>query len=292
MIGMGSSIFHPEASRIVYLASAGKKGIAQSIFQLGGNSGSALAPLLAALIIMPYGQANIKWFCLAGLIGILVMNSIVKWYRKNANTTLSNKIVIKDGVQVKLSKKRILYSLSVLLLLIFSKYFYLACINNYYTFFLIDKFHMSVQQSQIYLFIFLGSSAAGTLIGGPLGDRFGRKYIIWISILGITPFTLLLPYASLFWTLAFSIIIGVILSSAFSAILNFAVDLVPHKLGLISGLFFGFAFGMAGLGSAVLGKIADMTSVSFVFEICSFLPLIGIFTVFLPDLKQLKMSSK
>jgi len=289
---MGSSIFHPEASRIVYLASAGKKGIAQSIFQLGGNSGSALAPLLAALIIMPYGQANIKWFCLAGLIGILVMNSIVKWYRKNANTTLSNKIVIKDGVQVKLSKKRILYSLSVLLLLIFSKYFYLACINNYYTFFLIDKFHMSVQQSQIYLFIFLGSSAAGTLIGGPLGDRFGRKYIIWISILGITPFTLLLPYASLFWTLAFSIIIGVILSSAFSAILNFAVDLVPHKLGLISGLFFGFAFGMAGLGSAVLGKIADMTSVSFVFEICSFLPLIGIFTVFLPDLKQLKMSSK
>jgi len=290
LIGIGSSIFHPESSRVAHLASGGKRGLAQSIFQLGGNAGSAIGPLLAALIVIPYGQSNVIWFCLIALIGIAVLFRIAQWYQGHLNSAAMNKKVAKEEFYHNLSRKKVILSLSILMILIFSKYFYLASITSYYTFFLIDKFHVSIQQSQVYLFAFLGAVALGTLIGGPLGDRFGRKYVIWISILGVAPFTLLLPYASLFWTGVLSVTIGLIISSAFSAILVYATELVPGKLGLISGLFFGLAFGMGGLGSAVLGKLADMTSITLVFKICAFLPLIGVLTAFLPDLDGKKMT--
>jgi len=284
LIGIGSSIFHPESSRVAHLASGGKKGLAQSIFQLGGNAGSAIGPLLAALIVIPYGQSNVIWFCLIAFAGILVLLRIAKWYAERLSFNAKNKNA-KETVQLNISKRRVILSLGILLVLIFSKYFYLASITSYYTFFLINKFHLSIQQSQIYLFMFLGSVAAGTLFGGPLGDRFGRKYIIWISILGVAPFTMLLPYVSLFWTGVLSVFIGLILSSAFSAILVYATELVPGKVGLIAGLFFGLAFGMGGLGSAILGKVADMTSINYVFKICAYLPLIGIFTGLLPNIE-------
>jgi len=287
LIGIGSSIFHPESSRVAHLASGGKKGLAQSIFQLGGNAGSAVGPLLAALIVIPYGQSNVIWFCLIALAGIMVLLRIAKWYAEHLSLKAKNKSV-NEGSPLNLSKRRVVFSLGILLVLIFSKYFYLASITSYYTFFLINKFHLSIQQSQIYLFLFLGSVAAGTLFGGPLGDRFGRKYIIWISILGVAPFTMLLPYVSLFWTGVLSVFIGLILSSAFSAILVYATELVPGKVGLIAGLFFGLAFGMGGLGSAVLGKVADMTSINYVFKICAYLPLIGIFTGLLPNIEGKK----
>lgn len=287
LIGIGSSIFHPESSRVAHLASGGKKGLAQSIFQLGGNAGSAIGPLLAALIVIPYGQSNVIWFCLIAFAGILVLLRIAKWYAERLSFNAKNKNA-KETVQLNISKKRVIFSLGILLVLIFSKYFYLASITSYYTFFLINKFHLSIQQSQIYLFMFLGSVAAGTLFGGPLGDRFGRKYIIWISILGVAPFTMLLPYVSLFWTGVLSVFIGLILSSAFSAILVYATELVPGKVGLIAGLFFGLAFGMGGLGSAILGKVADMTSINYVFKICAYLPLIGIFTGLLPNIEGKK----
>ena len=287
LIGVGSSIFHPESSRVAHMASGGKKGLAQSIFQLGGNAGSAIGPLLAALIIVPYGQFNVIWFCLIAALGIVILLIVSKWYREQLDLS-AKKVIISDDIPHGLSKKRVIFSLGILLVLVFSKYFYLASITSYYTFFLIDKFNVSVQQSQIYLFAFLGAVAAGTLLGGALGDRFGRKYIIWISILGVAPFTLMLPYASLFWTGILSVIIGLILSSAFSAILVYATELVPGKVGLIAGLFFGLAFGMGGLGSAILGKVADMTSIAYVFKICAFLPLIGIFTGLLPDIEGKK----
>ncbi|WP_114937331.1 MFS transporter [Mucilaginibacter endophyticus] len=289
LIGIGSSIFHPESSRVAYLASGGKKGLAQSIFQLGGNAGSAVGPLLAALIVIPYGQSNVIWFCLIALAGIMVLLRIAKWYAEHLSLKAKNKNA-NEVSPLNLSKRRVVFSLGVLLVLIFSKYFYLASITSYYTFFLINKFHLSIQQSQIYLFLFLGSVAAGTLFGGPLGDRFGRKYIIWISILGVAPFTMLLPYVSLFWTGVLSVFIGLILSSAFSAILVYATELVPGKVGLIAGLFFGLAFGMGGLGSAVLGKVADMTSINYVFKICAYLPLIGIFTGLLPNIEGKKVA--
>jgi len=288
LIGIGSSIFHPESSRVAHLASGGKKGLAQSIFQLGGNAGSAIGPLLAALIVVPYGQFNVIWFCLIAFIGILVLSRVSAWYRERLNINARNKTAVKQETHHALSKRRVIFSLGILLVLIFSKYFYLASITSYYTFFLIDKFHISVQQSQLYLFVFLGSVALGTLIGGPLGDKYGRKYVIWISILGVAPFTLLLPYVGLFWVGVLSVIIGLILSSAFSAILVYATELVPGKVGLIAGLFFGLAFGMGGLGSAVLGKIADLTSIAYVFKICAFLPLIGVLTSFLPNLEHKK----
>lgn len=287
LIGIGSSIFHPESSRVAHLASGGKKGLAQSIFQLGGNAGSAVGPLLAALIVIPYGQSNVIWFCLIAFAGILVLLRIAKWYAERLSINAKNKNT-KESTPLNISKKRVIFSLGVLLVLIFSKYFYLTSITSYYTFFLINKFHLSIQQSQIYLFMFLGSVAAGTLFGGPLGDRFGRKYIIWISILGVAPFTMLLPYVSLFWTGVLSVFIGLILSSAFSAILVYATELVPGKVGLIAGLFFGLAFGMGGLGSAILGKVADMTSINYVFKICAYLPLIGIFTGLLPNIEGKK----
>jgi FSR family fosmidomycin resistance protein-like MFS transporter len=290
LIGIGSSIFHPESSRVAHLASGGKKGLAQSIFQLGGNAGSAIGPLLAALIVIPYGQSNVIWFCLVALAGIMVLLRIAKWYAERLSINARNK-TIKETTHLNLSKGRVIFSLFILLVLIFSKYFYLASITSYYTFFLINKFHLSIQQSQVYLFMFLGSVAAGTLFGGPLGDRFGRKYIIWISILGVAPFTMLLPYVSLFWTGVLSVFIGLILSSAFSAILVYATELVPGKVGLIAGLFFGLAFGMGGLGSAVLGKVADMTSIEYVFKVCAYLPLIGVFTGLLPNIEGKKAIS-
>ncbi|RKR09520.1 FSR family fosmidomycin resistance protein-like MFS transporter [Flavobacterium sp. 90] len=288
LIGIGSSIFHPESSRVAHLASGGKRGLAQSIFQLGGNAGSAVGPLLAALIVIPYGQFYIIWFCLIALIGIFVLYRIAIWYSAHLELKRQNKETGREVFTYQLSKKRVVFSLAILLVLIFSKYFYLASITSYYTFFLIDKFNISIQESQIYLFAFLGAVAAGTLIGGPLGDRFGRKYVIWISILGVAPFTLLLPYASLFWVGILSVIIGLIISSAFSAILVYATELLPGKVGLVAGLFFGFAFGMGGLGSAILGKLADLTSITYVFKICAFLPLIGVLTGFLPNLESKK----
>lgn len=290
LIGMGSSVFHPESSRVAHLASGGKKGLAQSIFQLGGNAGSAIGPLLAALIIVPYGQFNIIWFALIAILGIIVLVRVGTWYKGHLELKNKNKTVAVPASHKPLSKTRVITSLGILLVLIFSKYFYMASMSSYLTFYLIDKFHVTVQQSQIYLFIFLASVAAGTLLGGALGDRFGRKYIIWVSILGAAPFTLLLPYANLFWCGVLSVIIGVIIASAFSAILVYATELVPGKVGMIAGLFFGFAFGMGGLGSAVLGKLADMTSVGYVFKVCAFLPLIGIVTGFLPNIEKKKVS--
>ena len=291
-IGMGSSVFHPESSRVAHLASGGKKGLAQSIFQLGGNAGSAIGPLLAALIIVPHGQFYIIWFTLAAILGIIVLIRVGTWYKGHLDLKLKSKTVAVPASHKTLSKARVITALAILLVLIFSKYFYMASMSSYFTFYLIDKFHVSVQQSQIHLFIFLAAVAAGTLIGGPLGDRFGRKYIIWISILGVAPFTLLLPYANLFWCGVLSVIIGVIIASAFSAILVYATELVPGKVGMIAGLFFGFAFGMGGLGSAVLGKLADITSVGYVFKVCAFLPLIGIITGFLPNIEQPKRVTK
>lgn len=288
LVGIGSSIFHPEASRVAHLASGGKRGLAQSIFQLGGNAGSAIGPLLAAAIIIPHGQPHVIWFGLFAILGAVVLGRIAVWYKQHLIVRAQNGSAKAEITDNGLSKGRVITSLTILLVLIFSKYFYMAGMSSYFTFYLIDKFHLTVQQSQIYLFIFLASVAAGTLLGGPLGDRFGRKYIIWISILGVAPFTLLLPHVNLFWTGALSVIIGIILASAFSAILVYAQELVPGKVGMIAGLFFGFAFGMGGLGSALLGKLADATSINYVFHVCAYLPLIGIITGFLPGLKQKK----
>jgi len=277
LVGMGSAVFHPESSRLAYMASGGRHGMAQSLFQLGGNAGSSLGPLLAAMIIVPYGQFNVIWFCLAALLAIVVMLNIAAWYKRNRHRAKPKRKVA-GGTAVHLSRNRVAFALVVLLVLIFSKYFYMASMTNYYTFYLIDKFHISVQSAQVYLFIFLFSLAAGTFIGGPVGDRIGRKYVIWISILGVAPFTLLLPHVNLLWTAVLSVFIGVILSSAFSAILVYAQELVPGKVGLIAGLFFGLAFGMAGIGSAVLGRLADHTSINHVFHLCAWLPLIGLLT--------------
>jgi MFS transporter, FSR family, fosmidomycin resistance protein len=286
-VGVGSSIFHPEASRVAFLGSGGKRGLAQSIFQLGGNIGSAIGPLLVAVIVAPNGQSYIIWFVIAGVLGMIILSRIAVWYQNHLSLRASKKIIVEE-LALPFSKKKINASLAILLLLIFSKFFYTASMSSYFTFYLMQKFHLSIQDSQFHLFVFLASVATGTLIGGPLGDRFGRKYIIWFSILGVAPFTLMLPYADLFWTTILSVIIGLIIASAFSAILVFAQELMPGKVGMISGLFFGFAFGMGGLGSAILGNIADHTSIEYVYKICSFLPLIGVFTYFLPNIKQKK----
>ena len=287
LIGIGSAVFHPEASRLAWMASGGRRGMAQSIFQLGGNAGSSLGPLLAAGLITPYanGQSRIAWFALFALLAIAVLLRIGIWYRHNLNKRRTKDQTPQPALAPGMSPKRVYIALGILLVLIFSKYFYLASMSSYYTFFLINKFHVSVGASQLFLFLFLFAIAAGTLIGGHAGDRFGRKYVIWFSILGVAPFTLLLPYANLFWTGVLSFCIGVILASAFSAILVYAQELVPGKIGLISGLFFGLAFGMGGLGAAVLGKLADNTSIRYVFHLCSFLPLLGLLTAFLPSLK-------
>lgn len=284
LVGIGSSVFHPESSRVAHMASGGKKGLAQSIFQVGGNAGSAIGPLLAALIVMPYGMRGVTWVSFAAVLGMLLLWRIGRWYANHLYLK-QRKTVGNQPERRILAKRRVFIALGILFVLIFSKYFYLASMTSYFTFFLIDKFQVTAQQSQLYLFAFLAAVAVGTIIGGPLGDRFGRKYVIWLSILGAAPFTMMLPYASLFWTVVLAVIIGVIIASAFSAILVYATDLVPGKVGTIAGLFFGFAFGLGGLGSAVLGNLADHTSIEFVFRLCAFLPLLGIVTGFLPDVE-------
>jgi MFS transporter, FSR family, fosmidomycin resistance protein len=286
LVGVGSSVFHPESSRVAHMASGGRKGLAQSIFQVGGNAGSAIGPLLAALIVMPYGMRGVSWVSLAAVIGMVLLWRVGKWYADHLSLKQKNATPGGGRSPLMFSKNRTIAALFILLLLIFSKYFYLASMTSYFTFFLIDKFQVTAQQSQLYLFAFLAAVALGTIIGGPLGDRFGRKYVIWLSILGAAPFTLLLPYVSLFWTIVLAGIIGVIIASAFSAILVYATDLLPGKVGTIAGLFFGLAFGLGGLGSAVLGNLADHTSIGFVFRVCAFLPLIGIVTGFLPDIES------
>ncbi|MFO7445110.1 MAG: MFS transporter [Ignavibacteriaceae bacterium] len=290
LIGVGSSVFHPEASRVAYLASGGKRGTAQSIFQVGGNAGSSLGPLLAALIIVPYGKSNIIWFSFIALLAIIVLYKVGGWYRQNVQQVKKPGSSAEAFKAERLLKKEVIIPVGILLVLIFSKYFYIASMTSYLTFYLIEKFHVSVQSSQIYLFILLVSLAAGTLIGGPIGDRFGRKYVIWFSILGAAPFTLLLPFANLFWTAILIVFIGLILASAFPAILVYAQEFLPGKIGTITGLFFGFAFGIGGIGSALLGELADRTSIIFVYQVCAFLPLIGLITWFLPNIEKNNIS--
>ncbi|MBX2887754.1 MAG: MFS transporter [Ferruginibacter sp.] len=287
LIGAGSSVFHPESSKIAYMASGGKRGLAQSIFQVGGNAGTAIGPLLAALIIVRYGRTHAVYFAILAFLAIAILIHVGKWAKKQNGLLKSQKEKkIQSVYHPHLSKKKIHLSVGILLILIFSKYFYLSSLSSYYTFFLIEKFDVSIKNSQLFLFAFLLAAAIGTYLGGPLGDRYGRKYVIWFSILGVTPFTLLLPYANLFWTAVLSVIIGLILSSAFPAILVYAQELMPGKIGMISGLFFGFAFGMGGLGSALLGLLADATDIYFVYHVCAFLPLIGLVTWALPNLKK------
>jgi FSR family fosmidomycin resistance protein-like MFS transporter len=283
LVGLGSSVFHPESSRIARLASGGRHGLAQSLFQVGGNLGSSVGPLVAAFVIAPFGQQAIAWCSLIAIAGMAVVWRVSRWYRHRA-TVLSpagTRRAAQSGPS--LSRARIGWSLAVLAALIFSKYFYLASLTSYYTFYLITKFGLSVRAAQVHLFIFLAAVAAGTVLGGPIGDRFGRKHVIWGSILGVLPFTLLLPYANLFWTTQLTIVIGLTLASAFSAIVVYAQELVPGRVGLISGVFFGFAFGMGGLGAAALGQLADSIGIEAVYQICAFLPAIGLLTAFLPD---------
>ncbi|BCP52923.1 fosmidomycin resistance protein [Kaistia sp. 32K] len=283
LIGMGSSIFHPEASRVARMASGGRHGFAQSLFQVGGNFGSAIGPLLAALIVLARGQASVAWFSLVALAGMMILTRVGFWYRDHQRERA--KVAAPPVVQT-LPRKVVVRSILILAVLIFSKFFYMAALTSYYTFYLIETFDVSVKDSQLYLFAFLAAVAAGTIAGGPIGDRFGRKSVIWFSILGVLPFTLLLPHVNLFWTCAFSMVIGAILASAFPAIIVYAQELVPGKVGLVSGLFFGFAFGMGGIGAAALGELADWTSIAFVFQICAFLPLLGLLTAFLPNIRS------
>ncbi len=287
LVGMGSSVFHPEASRVARMASGGRHGFAQSLFQVGGNAGTSFGPLLAALIIVPYGQFEVVWFSLVALAGIVVLTQVGHWYRENTHR-LKPRTKCTASTS-RLHSRQVFLALAILVALVFSKYFYLTSITSYYTFYLIQKFQLSVQASQYFLFIFLFSVAAGTIIGGPMGDRFGRKRVIWASILGVAPFTLLLPYANLAGCAILTVFIGVILASAFSAIIVYAQELVPGNVGMIAGLFFGLAFGMGGIGSAVLGKLADVTSITYVFHVCSFLPLLGILTWFLPSVEKSKV---
>ena len=291
LIGMGSAVFHPESSRVARMASGGKHGFAQSFFQVGGNTGSAIGPLLAVFIILPHGQIGAAWFSLAALLAIVVLLRVSRWYKARL-AHLQNKPAKHAEKSAGLPRKQVITAIVVLMALVFSKYFYLAGLTSYYTFYLIAKFHVSVQSSQLHLFAFLAAVAAGTLIGGPIGDRVGRKSVIWCSILGVLPFTLILPYANLFWTSVLSIIIGFVIASAFSAILVYAQELVPGRVGMISGLFFGFAFGMGGIGAAVLGKLADMTSIIFVYKVCAYLPAIGLLTGLLPNTQKIDRQSK
>jgi len=283
LVGIGSSIFHPEASRISFLASGGKRGLAQSVFQLGGNAGTAIGPLLVALLVVPNDQRYILIFVIVATIALFVLRHIAVWYDNHLTLRSKKKVVI---ILPDLSRNKIIISVVILLVLIFSKFFYMASMSSYFTFYLIEKFNLSVQDAQFHLFLFLASCAVGTLMGGPMGDKFGRKYVIWFSVLGAAPFALLLPYADLFYTGVLSVVIGLIISSAFPAILVYAQELLPKKLGMVSGLFYGFAFGMGGLGSALLGYTADHIGIERVYQICAFLPLIGIIALFLPNLKK------
>ncbi len=283
LIGCGSSVFHPESSRVAQIASGGRKGLAQSIFQVGGNAGSAMGPLLAALVVIPFGQGAICWFALAALLAIFILVRIGNWYRQQLYFASRNHAAATKETP-RLSKRTVRTVLLILGILVFSKYFYIASMTNYFTFFLMDKFAMTVQGAQYALFAFLAASAAGTFLGGPLGDRIGRKYVIWVSILGAAPFTLLLPYVGQTTTILLSVIIGLIISSAFSAILVYATDMMPDKVGMIAGVFFGLMFGLGGLGSAFFGWLADKTSVRFIFQISTLLPLLGAITGFLPNI--------
>jgi MFS transporter, FSR family, fosmidomycin resistance protein len=291
MVGMGSAVFHPEASRVAHMAAGTNRGLAQSLFQVGGNAGSSLGPLLAALIIVPRGQGHVAWFSLAACLGIVVLWQVGVWQSRNLH--LIHRFSKKSAKQQTptLPRATVMLSLAVLVALTFSKYVYLVSMTSYYTFYLMDRFHVSVQASQLYLFLFLFAVAAGTIIGGPVGDRIGRKRVIWGSILGVAPFSLWLPHADLMTTAVLTVIIGLILASAFSAILVYAQELVPGKVGLIAGLFFGIAFGIAGIGSAVLGNWADHVGINTVYRACAYLPLIGLLTVFLPDIEPKRKAS-
>ena len=286
LVGTGSSVFHPESSRVARMASGGQHGLAQSIFQVGGNAGLSFGPLLAAFFVLPRGQNSLAWFSLAALAGMILLTGVSSWAKHNAEGW--KKFSAKHDIDKppNLSTARITASIAILMALLFSKFVYLASLTSYYTFYLINKFQMSVESAQVHLFVFLGAVAVGTLIGGPVGDRIGRKSVIWVSILGVLPFTLLLPYANLFWTEILSVVIGLILASAFSVIVVYAQELVPGKVGMISGLCFGFAFGMAGLGAAILGWLADLTSINFVYLVCSYLPAMGLLAAFLPNIER------
>jgi FSR family fosmidomycin resistance protein-like MFS transporter len=284
LIGAGSSIFHPESSRIARLASGGRHGLAQSIFQVGGNSGTAVGPLLAALIILPLGQTSIAWFALAALLASGILACVGTWYRRQHLQPKAGESRA-AAVSSPVSSRRVAWPMGILMLLLFSKYFYIASITSFYSFYLIGKFHVSVGSAQIHLFMFLAAAAIGTLFGGAVGDRIGRKAVIWASVLGVAPFTLLLPHADLYWTGILTLIIGLVLSSAFSAILVFAQELMPGKVGAVSGLFFGLAFGFGGIGAAALGAVADIRGIEFVYRICAYLPLLGLAAAFLPDLR-------
>jgi len=295
LMGIGSAVFHPESSRVARMASGGQHGMAQSLFQVGGNAGSALGPLFAAFVLTK-GQSSLAWFSLLAFFGIVLLANIGTWTRRHKShspksITVDAAYLAAAPARAPLPAGKIVLSLAILVALMFSKFFYLASLMSYYTFYLMGNFHMSLQNAQLHLFIFLGAVAAGTIIGGPVGDRIGRKYVIWVSILGVLPFTLLLPYSNLFWTSVLSVIIGLILASAFSAILVYAQELLPGRIGAVSGLFFGFAFGLGGIGAALLGKLVDLTSLNFVYHLCSFLPTIGILTAFLPDLAPAKTTA-
>ncbi|NYF80203.1 MFS transporter [Granulicella arctica] len=287
LIGMGSAVFHPESSRVARMASGGRHGLAQSFFQVGGNTGSAIGPLLAAFIVLPRGQIGVSWFSVVALVGILMLLGVSRWYKERLVHLQKRPAEAKEALSP-LPRAKTILAITVLMALVFSKYFYLTSLTNYYTFYLISRFHVSVQSSQLYLFAFLGAVAAGTLIGGPVGDKVGRKAVIWCSILGVLPFTLILPHVNLLWTAVLSVVIGFVISSAFSAILVYAQELVPGRIGMISGLFFGLAFGMGGIGAAVLGKLADATSIVFVYKVCAYLPAIGLLTWLLPDISGAK----
>lgn len=286
LVGVGSSVFHPEASRVARMASGGRYGFAQSLFQVGGSTGSAIGPLLAAFIVVPRGQISIAWFSAAALLAILLLSIVSQWYARHPSIQArqGRRNVAPAGSA--LPRRTVLLGITVLLVLLFSKNVYTASLSSYYTFYLIQKFHVTLPSAQFHLFAFLGAVAAGTFAGGPIGDRFGRKPVIWFSILGAFPFALLLPYASLFWTGILSVLIGLILASAFSAILVYAQELLPGRVGMVAGMFFGFSFGLGGLGAAALGRIADASSIETVYRVCSFLPLIGLLTAFLPNIER------
>ena len=287
VVGFGSSVFHPTASRVTQLASGGKKSLAQSIFQVGGNGGSALGPLLAALIVLPYGQHSISWFAIAAMLAALIMVRLGAWYKAKLQYVVNHpqKTV---GLNNNISKRAKYGALAILILLVFSKYFYTSCITSYFTFFLIDKFGVSVKASQLFLFVFLAAFAIGTVAGGMLGDKFGRKYVIWFSILGAAPFALAMPYVNLTWTIICCFLSGLIIASAFSSIVVYATDLMPDKVGMIAGIFFGLMFGLGGLGSAFFGWLADKTSIEYIFQVSSLLPLLGIIAGFLPNTQKTK----
>jgi FSR family fosmidomycin resistance protein-like MFS transporter len=279
-VGMGSAVFHPESSRVARMASGGRHGFAQSFFQVGGNAGSAVGPLLAAFVILPLGQYSIAWFSIAAVAAVLLLLRVGRWYAGRRTTTGH---AGRHGST--LPRRRVAVAMAILIALVFSKYFYMASLSSFYTFFLIEKFHVPVRTAQLYLFLFLGAVAVGTFAGGPIGDRIGRKYVIWGSILGVLPFTILMPYANEFWTAALTVIIGLVLSSAFSAIVVYAQDLMPGRVGAVAGMFFGIAFGIGGIGAALLGEVADRQGIEFVYRVCSFLPAIGLLTAFLPDIE-------